>query len=145
MVNFIKKHSSLICYSIIVFVSVFDIVYGIHFENKQYRFKKNAIKTEAEIYSIVTRDDKKKVLYVSFLVDNKAYDGVLVTDYQSITTSDRVYIYYDPKNPTHFTDGVISKNGYFLILLGIIFFLVGFTKLVFLDINSNKNKLKMHN
>lgn len=130
-----RKKFSYIYYFIIIIVGILDIFYGIYFEYMQYQFKKDSIKTDAYIYAIVNRNDKRRVLYINFTVENKEYDGILLSDDLDIEISDKIKIYYDQNNPKKFTDGKVSKNGYFIILLGIIFSSIGFSLFISSYIN----------
>ena len=77
----IKKLELSNLYIIIVFiVGVFDIIYGVSFELQQYKNKRESIKTDAYIYAVVTREDKKKILYINYDINNKTYDNILLTN-----------------------------------------------------------------
>lgn len=118
-----KKILNYSCYIIIIFIGVFDICYGINYEIKQYKFLKEAIKTTANIYQTVNREDGKQVLYIDFYVKNKKYDGLIVLKEKTIFKS-KITIYYDKNNPVKFTNGEIDNSGYFIMVLGIIFVLL---------------------
>ena len=62
----IKKLELSNLYIIIIFIiGIFDIIYGVNFELQQYKNKRESIKTDAYIYAVVTREDKKKILYIN--------------------------------------------------------------------------------
>lgn len=115
-----KKILNYSCYVIIIIIGIFNICYGIKYEIKQYKFLKEAIKTTANIYQTVNREDGKQVLYIDFYVKNKKYDGVIVLKEKTIFKS-KITIYYDKNNPVKFTNGEIDNSGYFIMVLGIIF------------------------
>lgn len=115
-----KKILNYSCYVIIIIIGIFHICYGIKYEIKQYKFLKEAIKTTANIYQTVNREEGKQVLYIDFYVKNKKYDGVIVLKEKTIFKS-KITIYYDKNNPVKFTNGEIDNSGYFIIILGIIF------------------------
>lgn len=138
----IKKLELSNLYIIIVFiVGVFDIIYGVSFELQQYKNKKESTKTDAYIYAIVTREDKKRILYINYDVDNKTYDNILITSNKTKKIDSNITIFYNHKNPTKITDGTISKNGYFIIIIGFICCLLGFSIFCFSFINKLKNKI----
>lgn len=138
----IKKIKLSKLYIIIIFiVSIFDIIYGVTFELNQYKNKKESTKTDAYIYAIVTREDKKRILYINYDVDNKTYDNILITSNKTKKIDSNITIFYNHKNPTKITDGTISKNGYFIIIIGFICCLLGFSIFCFSFINKLKNKI----
>lgn len=138
----IKKLELSNLYIIIVFiVGVFDIIYGVSFELQQYKNKRESIKTDAYIYAVVTREDKKKILYVNYDINNKTYDNILLTNDKYKKIGSNITIFYNKKNPTKITDGTISKNGYFIIVIGFICCVLGFSIFCFSFINKLKNKI----
>lgn len=138
----IKKIKLSKLYIIIIFiVAIFDIIYGVTFELNQYKNKQESIKTDAYIYAIVTREDKKRILYINYDVDNKTYDNILITSNKTKKIGSKITIFYDHKNPTKITDGTISKNGYFIIIIGFICCLLGFSIFYLSFINKLKNKI----
>lgn len=138
----IKKLELSNLYIIIVFiVGVFDIIYGVSFELQQYKNKRERIKTDAYIYAVVTREDKKKILYVNYDINNKTYDNILLTNDKYKKIGSNITIFYNKKNPTKITDGTISKNGYFIIVIGFICCVLGFSIFCFSFINKLKNKI----
>lgn len=138
----IKKLELSNLYIIIVFiVGVFDIIYGVSFELQQYKNKRESIKTDAYIYAVVTREDKKKILYVNYDINNKTYDNILLTNDKYKKIGSNITIFYDKKNPTKITDGTISKNGYFIIVIGFICCVLGCSIFCFSFINKLKNKI----
>ena len=97
----IKKLELSNLYIIIVFiVGVFDIIYGVSFELQQYKNKRESIKTDAYIYAVVTREDKKKILYVNYDINNKTYDNILLTNDKYKKIGSNITIFYNKKNPT---------------------------------------------
>lgn len=138
----IKKLELSNLYIIIVFiVGVFDIIYGVSFELQQYKNKRESIKTDAYIYAVVTREDKKKILYVNYDINNKTYDNILLTNDKDKKIGSNITIFYNKKNPTKITDGTISKNGYFIIVIGFICCVLGCSIFCFSFINKLKNKI----
>ncbi len=138
----IKKLELSNLYIIIVFiVGVFDIIYGVSFELQQYKNKRESIKTDAYIYAVVTREDKKKILYVNYDINNKTYDNILLTNDKYKKIGSNITIFYNKKNPTKITDGTISKNGYFIIVIGFICCVLGCSIFCFSFINKLKNKI----
>ena len=138
----IKKLELSNLYIIIVFiVGVFDIIYGVSFELQQYKNKRESIKTDAYIYAVVTREDKKKILYINYDINNKTYDNILLTNDKDKKIGSNITIFYNKKNPTKITDGTISKNGYFIILIGFICCVLGCSIFCFYFINKLKNKI----
>ena len=138
----IKKLELSNLYIIIVFiVGVFDIIYGVSFELQQYKNKRESIKTDAYIYAVVTREDKKKILYVNYDINNKTYDNILLTNDKYKKIGSNITIFYNKKNPTKITDGTISKNGYFVIVIGFICCVLGCSIFCFSFINKLKNKI----
>lgn len=138
----IKKFELSNLYIIIVFiVGVFDIIYGASFELQQYKNKRESIKTDAYIYAVVTREDKKKILYVNYDINNKTYDNILLTNDKYKKIGNNITIFYNKKNPTKITDGTISKDGYFIIVIGFICCVLGFSIFCFSFINKLKNKI----
>lgn len=138
----IKKLELSNLYIIIVFiVGVFDIIYGVNFELQQYKNKRESIKTDAYIYAVVTREDKKKILYINYDINNKTYDNILLTNDKYKKIGSNITIFYNKKNPTKITDGTISKNGYFIIVIGFICCVLGFSIFCFSFINKLKNKI----
>ena len=138
----IKKLELSNLYIIIVFiVGVFDIIYGVSFELQQYKNKRESIKTDAYIYAVVTREDKKKILYVNYDINNKTYDNILLTNDKYKKIGSNITIFYNKKNPTKITEGTISKNGYFIIVIGFICCVLGFSIFCFSFINKLKNKI----
>lgn len=138
----IKKLELSNLYIIIVFiVGVFDIIYGVSFELQQYKNKRESIKTDAYIYAVVTREDKKKILYINYDINNKTYDNILLTNDKDKKIGSNITIFYNKKNPTKITDGTISKNGYFIIVIGFICCVLGFSIFCFSFINKLKNKI----
>lgn len=138
----IKKLELSNLYIIIVFiVGVFDIIYGVSFELQQYKNKRESIKTDAYIYAVVTREDKKKILYINYDINNKTYDNILLTNDKYKKIGSNITIFYNKKNPTKITDGTISKNGYFIIVIGFICCVLGFSIFCFSFINKLKNKI----
>lgn len=138
----IKKLELSNLYIIIVFIiGIFDIIYGVNFELQQYKNKRESIKTDAYIYAIVTREDKKKILYVNYDINNKTYDNILLTNDKYKKIGSNITIFYNKKNPTKITDGTISKNGYFIIVIGFICCVLGFSIFCFSFINKLKNKI----
>ena len=138
----IKKLELSNLYIIIVFiVGVFDIIYGVSFELQQYKNKRESIKTDAYIYAVVTREDKKKILYVNYDINNKTYDNILLTNDKYKKIGSNITIFYNKKNPTKITDGAISKNGYFIIVIGFICCVLGCSIFCFSFINKLKNKI----
>lgn len=138
----IKKFELSNLYIIIVFiVGVFDIIYGVSFELQQYKNKRESIKTDAYIYAVVTREDKKKILYINYDINNKTYDNILLTNDKDKKIGSNITIFYNKKNPTKITDGTISKNGYFIIVIGFICCVLGFSIFCFSFINKLKNKI----
>ena len=132
----IKKLELSNLYIIIVFiVGVFDIIYGVSFELQQYKNKRESIKTDAYIYAVVTREDKKKILYVNYDINNKTYDNILLTNDKYKKIGSNITIFYNKKNPTKITDGTISKNGYFIIVIGFICCVLGCSIFCFSFIN----------
>ena len=122
----IKKLELSNLYIIIVFiVGVFDIIYGVSFELQQYKNKRESIKTDAYIYAVVTREDKKKILYINYDINNKTYDNILLINDKDKKIGSNITIFYNKKNPTKITDGTISKNGYFIIVIGFICCVLG--------------------
>lgn len=119
-----KKIFNYSCYIIIVLIGIFDILYGINYEIKQYQFLKKSKKTTANIYQTTNRDDGKQVLYINFYVDNKKYDGVLLVLKEQATSKSTIEIYYDKNNPVKFTTCEINNSGYFIMAFGIIFILL---------------------
>ncbi len=138
----IKKLELSNLYIIIVFiVGVFDIIYGVSFELQQYKNKRESIKTDAYIYAVVTREDKKKILYINYDINNKTYDNILLTNDKYKKIGSNITIFYNKKNPTKITDGTISKNGYFIIVIGFICCVLGCSIFCFSFINKLKNKI----
>ena len=138
----IKKFELSNLYIIIVFiVGVFDIIYGVSFELQQYKNKRESIKTDAYIYAVVTREDKKKILYINYDINNKTYDNILLTNDKYKKIGSNITIFYNKKNPTKITDGTISKNGYFIIVIGFICCVLGCSIFCFSFINKLKNKI----
>lgn len=138
----IKKLELSNLYIIIVFiVVVFDIIYGVSFELQQYKNKRESIKTDAYIYAVVTREDKKKILYINYDINNKTYDNILLTNDKDKKIGSNITIFYNKKNPTKITDGTISKNGYFIIVIGFICCVLGCSIFCFSFINKLKNKI----
>lgn len=138
----IKKIELSNLYIIIVFiVGVFDIIYGVSFELQQYKNKRESIKTDAYIYAVVTREDKKKILYINYDINNKTYDNILLTNDKDKKIGSNITIFYNKKNPTKITDGTISKNGYFIIVIGFICCVLGCSIFCFSFINKLKNKI----
>ncbi len=138
----IKKLELSNLYIIIVFiVGVFDIIYGVSFELQQYKNKRESIKTDAYIYAVVTREDKKKILYINYDINNKTYDNILLTNDKDKKIGSNITIFYNKKNPTKITDGTISKNGYFIIVIGFICCVLGCSIFCFSFINKLKNKI----
>lgn len=138
----IKKFELSNLYIIIVFiVGVFDIIYGVSFELQQYKNKRESIKTDAYIYAVVTREDKKKILYVNYDINNQTYDNILLTNDKYKKIGSNITIFYNKKNPTKITDGTISKNGYFIIVIGFICCVLGCSIFCFSFINKLKNKI----
>ena len=132
----IKKLELSNLYIIIVFiVGVFDIIYGVSFELQQYKNKRESIKTDAYIYAVVTREDKKKILYINYDINNKTYDNILLTNDKDKKIGSNITIFYNKKNPTKITDGTISKNGYFIIVIGFICCVLGCSIFCFSFIN----------
>lgn len=137
----IKKLELSNLYIIIVFiVGVFDIIYGVSFELQQYKNKRESIKTDAYIYAVVTREDKKKILYVNYDINNKTYDNILLTNDKYKKIGSNITIFYNKKNPTKITDGTISKNGYFIIVIGFICCVLGFS-IFYFSFTVKKSKL----
>lgn len=138
----IKKFELSNLYIIIIFIiGIFDIIYGVNFELQQYKNKRESIKTDAYIYAVVTREDKKKILYVNYDINNKTYDNILLTNDKNKKIGSNITIFYNKKNPTKITDGTISKNGYFIIVIGFICCVLGFSIFCFSFINKLKNKI----
>lgn len=138
----IKKLELSNLYIIIIFIiGIFDIIYGVNFELQQYKNKRESIKTDAYIYAVVTREDKKKILYVNYDINNKTYDNILLTNDKYKKIGSNITIFYNKKNPTKITDGTISKNGYFIIVIGFICCVLGFSIFCFSFINKLKNKI----
>lgn len=138
----IKKFELSNLYIIIVFIiGIFDIIYGVSFELQQYKNKRESIKTDAYIYAVVTREDKKKILYINYDINNKTYDNILLTNDKYKKIGSNITIFYNKKNPTKITDGTISKNGYFIIVIGFICCVLGFSIFCFSFINKLKNKI----
>ena len=138
----IKKLELSNLYIIIIFIiGIFDIIYGVNFELQQYKNKRESIKTDAYIYAVVTREDKKKILYVNYDINNKTYDNILLTNDKNKKIGSNITIFYNKKNPTKITDGTISKNGYFIIVIGFICCVLGFSIFCFSFINKLKNKI----
>lgn len=138
----IKKLELSNLYIIIVFiVGVFDIIYGVSFELQQYKNKRESIKTDAYIYAVVTREDKKKILYINYDINNKTYDNILLTNDKDKKIGSNITIFYNKKNSTKITDGTISKNGYFIIVIGFICCVLGCSIFCFSFINKLKNKI----
>ena len=138
----IKKLELSNLYIIIVFiVGVFDIIYGVSFELQQYKNKRESIKTDAYIYAVVTREDKKKILYINYDINNKTYDNILLTNDKDKKIGSNITIFYNKKNSTKITDGTISKNGYFIIVIGFICCVLGCSIFCFSFINKFKNKI----
>lgn len=138
----VKKFELSNLYIIIVFiVGVFDIIYGVSFELQQYKNKRESIKTDAYIYAVVTREDKKKILYINYDINNKTYDNILLTNDKDKKIGSNITIFYNKKNPTKITDGTISKNGYFIIVIGFICCVLGCSIFCFSFINKLKNKI----
>lgn len=138
----IKKLELSNLYIIIVFiVGVFYIIYGVSFELQQYKNKRESIKTDAYIYAVVTREDKKKILYINYDINNKTYDNILLTNDKDKKIGSNITIFYNKKNPTKITDGTISKNGYFIIVIGFICCVLGCSIFCFSFINKLKNKI----
>lgn len=138
----IKKLELSNLYIIIIFIiGIFDIIYGVSFELQQYKNKRESIKTDAYIYAVVTREDKKKILYVNYDINNKTYDNILLTNDKYKKIGSNITIFYNKKNPTKITDGTISKNGYFIIVIGFICCVLGFSIFCFSFINKLKNKI----
>ena len=138
----IKKFELSNLYIIIVFIiGIFDIIYGVSFELQQYKNKRESIKTDAYIYAVVTREDKKKILYINYDINNKTYDNILLTNDKYKKIGSNITIFYNKKNPTKITDGTISKNSYFIIVIGFICCVLGFSIFCFSFINKLKNKI----
>ena len=138
----IKKFELSNLYIIIIFIiGIFDIIYGVNFELQQYKNKRESIKTDAYIYAVVTREDKKKILYVNYDINNKTYDNILLTNDKNKKIGSNITIFYNKRNPTKITDGTISKNGYFIIVIGFICCVLGFSIFCFSFINKLKNKI----
>lgn len=138
----IKKFELSNLYIIIIFIiGIFDIIYGVNFELQQYKNKRESIKTDAYIYAVVTREDKKKILYVNYDINNKTYDNILLTNDKNKKIGSNITIFYNKKNPTKIIDGTISKNGYFIIVIGFICCVLGFSIFCFSFINKLKNKI----
>ena len=138
----IKKFELSNLYIIIIFIiGIFDIIYGVNFELQQYKNKRESIKTDAYIYAVVTREDKKKILYVNYDINNKTYDNILLTNDKNKKIGSNITIFYNKRNPTKITDGTISKNGYFIIVIGFICCVLGFSIFCFSFINNLKNKI----
>lgn len=138
----IKKLELSNLYIIIIFIiGIFDIIYGVSFELQQYKNKRESIKTDAYIYAVVTREDKKKILYINYDINNKTYDNILLTNDKYKKIGSNITIFYNKKNPTKITDGTISKNGYFIIVIGFICCVLGFSIFCFSFINKLKNKI----
>lgn len=138
----IKKLELSNLYIIIIFIiGIFDIIYGVNFELQQYKNKRESIKTDAYIYAVVTREDKKKILYINYDINNKTYDNILLTNDKYKKIGSNITIFYNKKNPTKITDGTISKNGYFIIVIGFICCVLGFSIFCFSFINKLKNKI----
>lgn len=94
----IKKLELSNLYIIIVFiVGVFDIIYGVSFELQQYKNKRESIKTDAYIYAVVTREDKKKILYINYDINNKTYDNILLTNDKDKKIGSNITIFYNKK------------------------------------------------
>ena len=138
----IKKLELSNLYIIIVFiVGVFDIIYGVSFELQQYKNKRESIKTDAYIYAVVTREDKKKILYINYDINNKTYDNILLTNDKDKKIGSNITIFYNKKNPTKITDGTITQNRYFNIVIGFICCVLGCSIFCFSFINKLKNKI----
>ena len=138
----IKKIELSNLYIIIIFIiGIFDIIYGINFELNQYKDKKESIKTNAYIYAIVAREDKKRILYVNYDVAGKTYDNILLTSNKTKEIGSNINIFYNQNNPTKITDGTVSKNGYFIIIIGSVCCVLGFRIFCLSFINELKNKI----
>ncbi len=110
--------------ALIIIIGTILSIYGLNNALKQYNFLNSAIKTSASIYQISTEKDGSQAVYVNFKVKNKKYDGVLFLKNKNINQS-TIIIYYNPKNPTNFTNGEINNIFYFYIISGIILIIIG--------------------
>lgn len=122
-----KKLFNYICYIAIILVGIFNICYGIGYELKEYSFKKNASFVDARVYQEVKQANKKSVLYVVYYIKGYKYDGVLLSDKK--TNNSTIRIYYDPKKPLTITDGTIKKEGYLVMSVGLLIFVLGISLL----------------
>lgn len=130
----IKKN---ICYIIIIFVGLVDIVYGIYTWHQKEEFINQAKTTTGTIYSI-SNNKNDRLLYINYYVQGEKYDGIIVTTNKEIELSDSIKIYYDKDNPNQISDGEIKHFEYIMIVLGIIFVFIGFL----LTIHNRKKEIE---
>jgi hypothetical protein len=99
----------------------------VYFDNK--KFMADAEKAEATITQITSKRDSdgdiRHTVYVEFEVDGELYEGSLGFYSSSMYEGKTVDVYYDPENPGDFRGEGSSFLSVFLIVLGLIFFLVG--------------------
>ena len=119
-----KKNINLIWYIIVIIVGLIDIIYGINFEYSKYRFKNNALKEKAIIYQIV-KNSNNNVIYIKYYINNKQYDNFLVSNNKQYVIGKTIIIYCSKSNYIKITDGSINKNGYYIIILGLLIDLFG--------------------
>lgn len=131
MIKNIKSNFHII---ISVLVAVILIINGIIYQINEINYKKNAYIVNADIYQI-SKNSNLKTLYIMYNINNKEYKGVINTKDKNIKLSDDIKIYCDKNNPSHYTDGTISKYGIYLIIIGVIIILIDILVII-------KNKLK---
>ena len=119
-----KKKLNLICSIIIIIVGLIDIIYGINFEYSKYKFIKDALKEKATIYEIV-KNTNNNVIYIKYYINNKQYDNFIVSNNKKYIIGKTITIYYSKSDYTKITDGSINKNGYYIIILGLLINLFG--------------------
>lgn len=132
-----------IFFSIFALAGAIVIIVGIFLQKNNAEFLETAETTTAEITHMDRSHDSdgdvNYSVFVEFEVDGKTYEGNLGQYDSSMYVGKEVTVYYNPENPHNFKGSSAGFVGYFLIVFGAIFFLVGVMPLF----KGNKNSKKI--
>ena len=118
-----KKIKEYGCYIIIILVAIFDLIYGFIKIHDEYVFLNKAAKTNATITTVIN-NKKSLTLHVDYYIDDKKYQGTILTTNKKYLDSSTITIYYDKKIPEKISNGEINKSIFIIIIMGFLFLFI---------------------
>ena len=122
----------------IFLISIIDIFYGIKYEFNYYNFSKNSKEVIANIYQIKNNEDGRQVLYLNYYVNNKKYENILTLNDINKMKKSTIKIYYDKFNPLDIRIKNNDYNGYYILAMGMIIFIIDMILIIRFRLKKNE-------